>query len=307
MKSINQSLRLRNLILERFEESLNYCGAEQLKRLTIVVAGGGPTGVELAGTLAEMKKFVLPKDYPELDFDQMKIILVEGSPRVLSAMSEESSKKAHQYLTELGVELKVETRVNDYDGEDVFLNNGEQIPSKTMIWAAGIKGNFIEGLPEETRSRGNRIAVNEYCEVQDRKDVYAIGDVAVMTSDENYPNGHPQLAQVALQQGKLVSKNFIRRTKNQERVPFKYKNLGTMATVGRNKAVVELPNRKFFGFFAWTVWMFVHLRSILGVKNKFIVFLNWVWNYWTYNLSLRLIIKRNDDFYETKRNESVEV
>ncbi len=307
MKSINQSLRLRNLILERFEESLNFHGAEQLKRLTIVIAGGGPTGVELAGTLAEMKKFVLPKDYPELDFEQMKIILVEGSSRVLSAMSEESSKKAHQYLTELGVELKIQTRVNDYDGEDVVLNNGEHIPSKTMIWAAGIRANFIDGLPEDSRSRGNRIAVNEFCEVQDRKDVYAIGDVAFMTADENYPEGHPQLAQVALQQGKLVSKNFIRRTKNQDRVPFKYKNLGTMATVGRNKAVVELPNRKFFGFFAWLVWMFVHLRSILGVKNKFIVFLNWVWNYWTYNLSLRLIIKRNDEFYETKRNESVEV
>lgn len=181
MKSINQSLRLRNLILERFEESLNFSGEEQAKRLSIVIAGGGPTGVELAGTLAEMKKFVLPKDYPELNFNQMKIILVEGSDRVLSSMSIESSKKAHQYLVDLGVEVKVNTRVNDFDNDVVKLSTNENIPVKTLIWAAGIKANFINGLPDELRSRGNRIAVNEYCEVVGHPGVYAIGDVAYMT------------------------------------------------------------------------------------------------------------------------------
>lgn len=294
MKSINESLRLRNIILERFEESLNLAGEALESCLTIVIAGAGPTGVELAGTLAEMKRNILPKDYPELDFSLMKIIVVEGSPRVLSVMSEKTSSKAESYLKKMGVVVNTNTRVEDYDGEKISLVGGSVIHTKTLIWAAGVKANFMEGLPDEAKTNGNRIQVNEFNQVSGVEGVYAIGDVALMTSDPEYPNGHPQLAQVAIQQGTLLSKNFKNKTLGKLMHGFVYKNLGTMATIGRNKAVVELPKYKFYGFFAWIVWMLVHLRSILGVKNKFIVFVNWVWNYFTYNLSLRLIIKRND-------------
>lgn len=296
MKSINESLRLRNYILERFEESLSVHKDEQGAMLTFVIAGAGPTGVELAGTLAEMKRFVLPKDYPELNFELMKIIVVEGAPRVLNAMKEQSSKKAHTYLENLGVEVRLSTLVSDYDKEKVTLNSGEIINAKTLIWAAGIQGNFLQGIDESAKVRGNRISVNKYNEVVGTKDVFAIGDVASMEEgDKNYPNGHPQLAQAAIQQGKALATNLLNLKKGKPMIPFKYKNLGSMATVGRNKAVVELPKRSFAGFFAWLVWMVVHLRSILGVKNKFVVLMNWVWNYFTYNLSLRLIIKRKDD------------
>ena len=294
MKSIKESLKLRNKILERFEEALSVNPEERGAYLTVTIAGGGPTGVELAGTLAEMKRYILPKDYPELNFDEMRIVLVEGAKHLLSAMSEKSSEKAKQYLEKLGVEVKVDTRVNDFDGKIVQLSDETTIASKTLIWAAGIKGNFLKGLPDETLGRGNRILVDEFNQVKGLENVYAIGDVAMMVT-EAYPNGHPQLAQVAIQQGNLLSKNFKRKILGKSLSGFSYRNLGTMATIGRNKAVVELPKYKFYGFFAWTVWMLVHLRSILGVKNKFLVFLNWVWNYFTYNLSLRLIIKRNDD------------
>lgn len=291
MKSITESLQLRNIILERFEEALSLPANQRNEYLTFAIAGAGPTGVELAGTLAEMKRFILPKDYPELNFDQMKIIVIEGSDRVLSAMSEKSSIKALQYLQKMGVEVKTSTRVLNYDGKSIELGNKEYINSRTLIWAAGIKANFIDGIPETSKSRGNRISVNEYNQVDGFDCVYALGDVACMHGDNLYPDGHPQLAQVAIQQGKLMAKNFKKMQSGEPLLPFQYKNLGTMATVGRNKAVVELPNYKFYGFFAWLVWMLVHLRSILGVKNKFIVFLNWVWNYFTYNLSLRLIIR----------------
>ena len=296
MKSINESLRLRNYILERFEESLSVPEDEQKAMLTFVIAGAGPTGVELAGTLAEMKRFILPKDYPELNFEGMKIIVVEGSPRVLSAMKEQSSTKAQKYLEDLGVEVRLSTLVSDYDKEKVILNSGESIHTKTLIWAAGIQGNFLSGIDEKAKARGNRILVNEYNEVLGMPDVYAIGDVACMAGgDPNYPHGHPQLAQAAIQQGKCLANNLRLISEGEAMQPFRYKNLGSMATVGRNKAVVELPNYSFGGIFAWLVWMVVHLRSILGVKNKFVVLMNWVWNYFTYNLSLRLIIKRKDE------------
>ncbi len=294
MKSINESLRLRNIILERFEESLSHENEDRDQFLTFVIAGAGPTGVELAGTLAEMKRFVLPKDYPELNFDRMKIMLIEGADRVLNAMKTDSSIKALQYLQQLGVDVRLSTLVNSYDGSKIELNNNQVIATKTLIWAAGIQGNFLKGLPNETKLRGNRIAVDRYNKVQRTENIYAIGDVASVVGDELYPNGHPQLAQAAIQQGKNLAKNFIAIQKGKEMRQFSYKNLGSMATIGRNKAVVELPNRNFSGFFAWIVWMLVHLRSILGIKNKWIVFMNWVWNYFTYNLSLRLIIKRKD-------------
>lgn len=295
MKSINESLRLRNYILERFEKSLSVSEDDRAAVLTFVIVGAGPTGVELAGTLAEMKRYVLPKDYPELNFDLMRIIIIEGTPRVLNAMKEDSSVKAHHYLKKLGVQVRLSSLVKDYDGKKVTLDNAEIIESETLIWAAGVQGNFLSGLPETSKARGNRVLTDRMNKVIGTSNIYAIGDVAAVQGDEAYPNGHPQLAQAAIQQGKNIAINFINRQKGKPEKQFTYKNLGSMATVGRNKAVVELPRRNFSGFFAWFVWMFVHLRSILGVKNKWIIFVNWVWNYFTYNLSLRLIIKRKDE------------
>ena len=291
MKSISEALALRNTIFQRLEDALNTQDElEKQKCLNIVIVGGGPTGVEVAGTLAEMRSFILPKDYPEIDFSKMKIVLLEGSPRVLNAMSDISCVKAKEYLLNLGVEVYNNTRVLNYDGEIVETKELGQIPSKTLIWSAGIIGNLIDGLPEETKLPGGRIAVNEFNQVVGLENVFALGDVACMQSEE-YPKGHPQMAQPAIQQGLNLAKNLNNLPRGKQMEPFKYNNLGSMATVGRNKAVVELPKYKFQGFFAWAVWMVVHLKSILGIRNKFLVFLNWVWNYLTYNLSLRLIIQ----------------
>lgn len=293
MKSLNESLKLRNTILEHFETALSQKSDRRKEILTFTIVGGGPTGVELAGTLAEMKRFVLPKDYPELDFDEMRIIIVEGEDRLLAAMNSVSSEKALKYLKKLGVEVILSTHVENYSNDIVQLSSGEKINSAMLIWAAGIKGNFLPGISEEVRVKGNRIKVNGTNRIEGYTNVYAIGDIASVSGDPEYPNGHPQLAQVAIQQGKHLARYF-KDGLPKEYAAFKYKNLGTMATIGRNKAVVELPVYKFQGFFAWMVWMLVHLRSILGIRNKFLVFMNWVWNYFTYNLSLRLIIKRND-------------
>lgn len=291
MKSISEALALRNAFFQRLEDALNASTREEREMcMNIVIVGGGPTGVEVAGTLAEMRSYILPKDYPEIDFKEMKIILLEGSPRVLNAMADVSCIKAKEYLTKMGVEVRNNTQVVSYDGSSVSLKEGDSIATKTLVWAAGIQGNIIKGLAEDVYVQGGRILVNTYNQVAGTDSIFAIGDVACMISEE-YPRGHPQMAQPAIQQGKNLANNLRKIMSNQALKPFVYKNLGSMATVGRNKAVVELPNYKFQGFFAWLVWMVVHLKSILGVKNKFIVFLNWVWNYITYNLSLRLIIK----------------
>lgn len=292
MKSLVQSLHLRNTILERFEQALSVNESEQESYLTFVIAGAGPTGTELAGALAEMKSDILPKDYPELDFSKMKIIVVEGGPRVLGAMHPDSSEKAHLYLKQLGVEVRLSTYVDDYDGSVVKIKDGDEIQCKTLIWSAGIKGNMIDGLTEAQVLPGNRLKVDHFNRVEGYDNVFAIGDIAAMISDD-YPRGHPQMAQPAIQQGKTLAKNFKAGDVSAWK-PFKYKNLGSMATVGRNKAVVELPKKRFGGFIAWFLWMFVHLRSIFGIKNKWIVFINWVWNYFTSNSSLRLIIRRRE-------------
>jgi NADH:ubiquinone reductase (H+-translocating) len=290
MKSISEALSIRNTIFQHLEGAITANNETEIKGyLNIVIVGGGPTGVEVAGTLAEMRSTILPKDYPEMDFSKMKIYLIEGAPRVLNSMSEVSSVKAKLYLTQLGVEVIEKTVVEDYDGETVCLKGGETIPSKTLIWAAGIKGNQIDGLPESVYVGGGRLMVDSFNQVKGCEGVFALGDVACMVS-ESFPKGHPQMAQPAIQQGKNLAKNLNGLAFKKQMKPFSYTNLGSMATVGRNKAVVELPNYKFQGFFAWFVWMVVHLKSILGIKNKFMVFLNWVWNYFTYNLSLRLII-----------------
>ena len=290
MKSISEALSIRNTLFQRLEDAVNASNEEEREKcMNIVIVGGGPTGVEVAGTLVEMRSYILPKDYPEMDFKKMKIVLLEGSPRVLNAMSDESCLKAKEYLLKLGVEVHNNTNVVGYDGEYVTLKNETKIPTKTLIWSAGVKGNSISGFNENVYLPGGRFAVDEFNQILGTKNIFALGDVACMQS-EKYPKGHPQMAQPAIQQGKNLAKNLKRIAENSNLIPFEYKDLGSMATVGRNKAVVELPNYKFQGFFAWAVWMVVHLKSILGIRNRFLVFLNWVWNYLTYNLSLRLII-----------------
>jgi NADH dehydrogenase len=263
---------------------------EQDKLMNIVVVGGGPTGVEVSGTLAEMKKYILPKDYPELDFNRMQIFLLEGSPKLLNGMSEKASQKAREYLIRLGVCVRLNTLVKDYDGNEVLFEKEPSLHTKTLVWAAGVSGSKLEGIPPDILVKGNRIRTDRYNRVPGMNGVFAIGDIAYM-EEEKYPKGHPQVAQVAIQQAKLLSKNMDSILHNKTLKPFSYKNLGSLATVGRNLAVADLPFAKFQGLFAWFVWMFVHLMSIVGVKNRLFIFINWAWNYLTYDQSLRLIIR----------------
>jgi NADH dehydrogenase len=291
MKSVSEALDLRNTILQNYEDALSETDKEKRRTLmNVVVVGGGATGVEVAGTLAEMKKSILPKDYPELDFKMMQVYLLEGSPKVLNAMSGNASAKAEEYLKKLGVNVFLNSRVKDYDGENVFLEGGKSIPTKTLVWAAGVIGNKIEGLNSDVIARGNRIKVNRNNRVEGYQNIFAIGDIAFMT-EEKYPNGHPQVAQVAIQQAAALSVYFKNSLKNKTSKDFSYKDLGSMATIGRNKAVADLPNIKFAGFFAWLIWMFIHLMSLVGGKNRLFAFINWAWSYITFDQSLRLIIK----------------
>ncbi len=291
MKSISEAIYLRNRVLQNFEEALSEPSEEERRGLmTMVVVGGGPTGVEVSGTLAEMRKVILPKDYPELDFKNMEIYLFQSSNCVLPGMSEQASEKGADYLNALGVTLRLGERVTDFDGKYVYTNKGDKIRTNNVVWAAGIKSNSIEGINSESFARNGRLKVNEINQVAGYEDIFAIGDIAEMVS-EDYPRGHPQVAQPAIQQGRLLAKNLFQLIKGEETTPFEYKDLGSMATVGRNLAVVDLPFWRFQGLFAWLVWMFVHLMAILGMKNKLFVFTNWVWNYVTYDQSLRLIIK----------------
>lgn len=291
MKSVAEALSLRNKILQNFEDALIEPDSEKKQALlNIVVVGGGPTGVEVSGTLAEMRKFILPKDYPEIDFSKMNIYLVEAGNRILAGMTEQSASHAEGYLQKLGVNVLCNAQVSDYNGEKVSIQNNIQIPAKTLVWAAGVSGSQTDGLNHEVYTRGNRIKVNSFNQVEGFEDIYAIGDNAYMT-EAQYPNGHPQMAQPAIQQAKLLAKNLNRQQNNKPMKPYHYFNKGSMATIGRNLAVVELPFVRFYGFFAWLTWMFVHLMAIVGVKNRLLVFINWFWNYVTYDQSLRLIIK----------------
>jgi len=291
MKSVGEALGLRNRLLENFEKAL-VCDNEEEKLglLNVVVVGGGPTGVEVSGTLAEMKKCVLPKDYPELNFNLMQIYIVESGAVLLGPMSENAQAKSKEYLEQLGVKVMLSCRVSEFDGQYAYLNDGSKIRTNNLVWAAGVKANAIEGINPAVIMRGGRMKVNSYNQVDGYENIFALGDVALMTT-EKYANGHPQVAQVAIQQGKLLSKNLINIIKGNELKPFNYRYLGSMATVGRNLAVVDLPFGSFHGFFAWLTWMFVHLMAIVGVKNKLLIFINWFWNYVTYDQSLRLIIK----------------
>ncbi len=301
MKSVSEALYLRNTLLENFERAVTRLAKEEKQRLlNVVVVGGGPTGVEVCGALAEMRKFVLPKDYPEMDFNNMTITLVEANSHLLHGMSQKAGDKAVNYLTNLGVEVKLNHKVLNFNGAEVELEDKENFQTNTLIWAAGVKGQMPLGVEPDVVVRGNRIKVNRFNQIEGSDGIFAIGDIAYMET-EKYPNAHPQVAQVALQQATVLAKNLLNIQKKKNLVPFEYNDKGSMATVGRNRAVVDLPKLKFSGFLAWMVWMFVHLMSIVGVKNRLVIFINWLWNYMTYDQSLRLIIRP-----ATKKNKSLD-
>jgi len=292
MKSVPQALNIRSLVLENFEDALLEPNYEKRKALmNFVIVGGGATGVELAGALAEMKKGILPKDYPDLDIRQMKINLIQSSGCLLKGMSAKASEKAEDFLIKLGVDVWKNLRVLDYDGETVTTNGEDHFKAQTVIWAAGVKGEVINGLQADSLvARACRYKVDAYNKVLGTENIYAIGDVACMES-ETYKYGHPMMAQPAIQQGKLLAKNIIAKLKGETQKEFKYNDKGSMATIGRNKAVVDLPKWKFQGVFAWFVWMLVHLYSLIGFRNKAIVFMNWVYNYIRFDRETRLIIR----------------
>lgn len=292
MKTIPQSLNIRSLILENFEQALLTNDIDERHSLmNFVLVGGGPTGVELAGALAEMKKAILPKDYPDLDVRKMEINLIQGSNRVLDSMSKNASEKAEKFLLDLGVSVWKNVRVTGYDGKTVTTSSDLSFDSATVIWTAGVQGALPHGLKADSFIKNvNRIKVNQFNQVEGYDNLFAIGDIAVMAS-EQYPQGHPMMAQPAMQQGRLLANNLIKIINKKEPKPFEYKDKGSMATIGRNKAVVDLPKFKFSGVFAWFVWMFVHLFSLIGFKNKAVVFLNWVYNYIRFDREARLIMR----------------
>ncbi len=294
MKTIPEALNLRSMILQNLEEALiEPDPVRKNSLLNFVVVGGGPTGVELSGALAELKRHVLPKDYPELSADEIKVYLIEGSPELLGSMSAQASAKAMEFLKKLGVEVSTELRVVSYDGTILKLSAGEDIHTKNVLWSAGVKGAALDGLPPDAIARGNRILVDEFNRVQGQQYIFAIGDVAASISDEK-PNGLPGVAPVAIQQGKQLAKNIIRFINNEQPEAFRYFDKGSMATVGRNLAVVDIGRIRFQGIFAWFVWMFVHLMSLVGFRNKVVTFVNWVWSYFSYDRGTRLIIRRFD-------------
>ena len=292
MKSVSEAMRLRNTILRNLELALTEEDpARKQALMNIVVVGGGASGVEIAGAVAEMKKNIIARDYPDLDSSQMHIYLVNAVDRLLSAMDPVSSKRAERDLKELHVHIRQPQFATEYKDGILKTSGGLEIPTQTVIWVSGICANTVEGFPAESIGHAGRFLTDRFCRVKGVIDVYAIGDVSLVEGDEEYPLGHPQLAQVAMQQAKTVAKNFKAMSKGKELKPFKYKNLGVMATIGRNHAVAEISGKKFGGFPAWALWLVVHLRSILGVKNKTFILLNWVWNYINYKQSLRLILK----------------
>ncbi len=289
LKSTYDSITIRNHILQTFESVLAVPEEKRGDLLQLVIVGAGPTGVELAGAFAEIKRNILPKDYPRIDFSAFKIILIEGSGRTLNNMSENAKQTSRKYLENMGVTILTETFVENYDGEILTLKGGPTIKTETVIWAAGVIGNNIEGIPENEIKRGNRIAVNRTNQTLFSDDVFALGDIAYMETP-NYPFGHPQVANVAINQAVNLAKNLNRIKKGKPQKEFEYKDLGSMATIGRNKAVVDFPFVRFKGYFAWVIWMFLHLMLILSVRNKLIVFINWAFAYITKDTSLRLIL-----------------
>ncbi len=290
MKTTEEAIEIRNTILLNFEKYISAKDHEKEALLNIVLVGAGPTGVELAGAFSEMKKHILPRDYPHIDFSKLKVILLEGSKNTLNSMSEESKKASRKYLEEMGVVIRTETFVTNYDGLTATLNTGETILTNNLIWAAGVTGNVIEGINPENIIR-NRYMVDRFNKINGTQNIYAIGDIAYMETPL-YPNGHPQLANVAINQGKNLATNFLKLLKGKAQKEYEYKDLGSMATIGKYRAVVDLPFIKFQGFFAWYIWMFLHLMLILSVRNKLSIFFNWAWSYIMKDSSLRLILKQ---------------
>lgn len=302
MKSTPDAIALRNRILMNFEDALD-CEGEDLEGImNIVVAGGGPTGVELAGAIIEMKKNVLPRDYPDMDFSKLRVYLLEGAAVTLGPMSAHAQKFSQQYLENMGVEVWTNALIQDYDGNRVTIKDGRSIRTNNLIWAAGVMGNVPAGIDKEHIVRGNRIRVDEFSRLLGCPQVFAIGDVAYMETP-GWEKGHPQLANVAINQGKHLAMNLRRLSRQQDLLPFVYKNPGTMATVGKRKAVVDLPNFSFHGFIAWLFWMFLHLMLILSVRNKLIIFINWAISYFSNDTTLRLILLPSRKQYELAQEE----
>ena len=291
LKTTYDAINIRNHILQTFENIISAEAGEKEGLMNLTIVGAGPTGVELAGAFAEIKKNILPKDYPNIDFTHFKINLIEGSKDTLNSMSLLAKRTSKIYLQKMGVNIITETFVKGYDGNFLELSNGNIIKSKTVIWAAGVIGNTIKGLPDSVQKVGNRIDVNRTNLVNGTQNIFALGDIAFMQTPK-YPKGHPQVANVAINQAKNLAFNL---NKNKS-IEFEYKDLGSMATIGRNKAVVDLPHFKFKGYFAWLIWMFLHLMLILSVRNKLIIFINWVWAYLTKDTSLRLILKQTKNY-----------
>ena len=304
MKTVPEAMGLRNALLSNLERALT-CATEEERQelLNVVIVGGGATGVEIAGALSEMKRYVIPYDYPDMDSSLMHIYLIEAGDRLLAGMSQDSSKKAYDFLKSMGVDIQFGKMVTDYRDHKVIMKDGTEIPTRTFLWVSGIRANVMPGIDESHLGRGFRFKVDQYNRIPGLEGVFAIGDQCLQTTDEAYPNGHPQVAQVAIQQAKNLAKNLKKINEglaDSSLTAFKYKNLGSMATIGRNKAVVEIGKFRSQGFFAWILWLIVHLRSILGVKNKMMVLLNWLWKYVSYNDSIRMIT------YATKPREVLE-
>lgn len=301
MKTVPEAMGLRNALLSNLERALT-CATEEERQelLNVVIVGGGATGVEIAGALSEMKRYVIPYDYPDMDSSLMHIYLIEAGDRLLAGLSQESSQKAYEFLKSMGVDIQFGKMVTDYRDHKVIMKDGTEIPTRTFLWVSGIRANAMPGIDESHLGRGFRFKVDEYNRIPGVENVFAIGDQCLQTSDAAYPNGHPQVAQVAIQQAKNLAKNLKlidQGADSSALTAFHYKNLGSMATIGRNKAVVEIGKFRSQGFFAWVLWLVGHLRSILGVKNKMMVLLNWLWKYVSYNDSIRMIT------YATKPRE----
>lgn len=300
MKTINDALEMRNYILKQLEHATTISSNdEELKKLlTFVIAGGGPTGVEISGMLAEMRHSIFKKDYPELK-DKIylcEINLIDGGPSLLAPMSKFAQENTYKSLEKLGVKIILNTTVNQFDGHEITLNNGNKILSNNLIWAAGVHAQKYKGLNQESFGRGNRLIVDQYNKVLASENIYAIGDTCIQTHEEKFTNGHPQVAQVAIQQGKNLANNFINEIKHKNQVAFKYKDKGSMAIIGRNKAVADIPPRFHFkGFFAWLIWIFIHLMSLIHFRNKIYTLYNWITAYFTKDQALRLIIRPNNE------------
>ncbi|WP_242919858.1 NAD(P)/FAD-dependent oxidoreductase [Pontibacter liquoris] len=313
MKSVTDAMELRNTILDNFEKALQLDDEVQVNSLMdYVIVGGGPTGVELAGALSELRRHVFPKDYRELDFREMDIYLIQSGGQLLKGMSEEASKKSQEYLERFGVKVWLNRRVQSYDGFTVTLDTGETLFTRTLVWAAGVTGDPIKGLKKESLLRDNRYQVDVFNRVAGYANIFAIGDIAAMVTEEN-PQGYPMLAQPAMQQGQQLGKNLGKLIAGQPLAPFEYTDRGTMATVGRNHAVADLKllhkEYKTQGFRAWLIWMFIHLISIVGFRNRLMVLLNWMWSYFTYDTGNRLILgkkRENIPVEETMDHKAVE-